>query len=182
MWIFTIYGVYYIIILFTQANPFVKLLKLCQLFQLLHLPRLQCNSNSLYGLVIGAKVWLKLPWFLGLICDLSLSLRPGADAPTHTGQQWEDNVSIVSGNKSLTDLNHCSGPPQCPLLCDRHWEAGLTRICDYHQWWRTFQVNEQWAQDLIQEVPIKMVATRIVSEYFLNCIHHHSPSWKWMYN
>merc|ERR1719447_515229 len=55
--------------------------------------------------------------------------KPGADAPTHTGQSWEDN-DLRSVRFSVTGAQK--------------------------------QVNDQWAQDLIQEVPIKMVATRIV--------------------
>jgi len=56
--------------------------------------------------------------------------KPGADAPTHTGQQWEDN----------------------DLRSVRFQVTGQEK-----------QVNPQWSQDLIQEVPIKMVATRLVS-------------------
>merc|ERR1719336_725361 len=56
--------------------------------------------------------------------------KPGADAPTHTGQQWEDN----------------------DLRSVRFQVTGQEK-----------QVNPQWSQELIQEVPIKMVATRLVS-------------------
>merc|ERR1712004_444604 len=56
--------------------------------------------------------------------------KPGADAPTHTGQQWEDN----------------------DLRSVRFQVTGQEK-----------QVNPQWSQDLIQEVPIKMVATRLES-------------------
>ena len=37
-----------------------------------------------------------------VICEILFSSfvpRFGADSPTHTGQQWEDNVSIVSPGK-----------------------------------------------------------------------------------
>ena len=53
-------------------------------------------------------------------------IRPGADAPTHTGQSWEDNVSILGPGHSLTDMHPFSGPPQCPLFSDRRPEAGIT--------------------------------------------------------
>ena len=46
----------YRLTIFTQAKHLVKLFKLCQLFQLLQLPKLHCNSYSLYVLVRGAKV------------------------------------------------------------------------------------------------------------------------------
>ena len=56
-------------------------------------------------------------------------IRPGADAPTHTGQSWEDNVSILrtwTVDTPLTDMHQFSGPAQCPLFSDRRPEAGIT--------------------------------------------------------
>ena len=55
-------------------------------------------------------------------------LRPGADAPTHTGQSWEDNVSILKTCPGHIVDRHASfsGPPQCPLSSDGHREAGIT--------------------------------------------------------
>ena len=46
----------YRLTILTQAKHLVKLFKLCQLFQLLQLPKLHCNPNSIYVLVRGAKV------------------------------------------------------------------------------------------------------------------------------
>ena len=92
-----------------------------------------------------------------------LFLRPGADTITHTGQQWEDNVCIEDTQPQNCLTSQFLGPPQCSLFCDRHWEDGKRKIqiwggTDDHD-----QVNEQWSESLIQEQPIIMVSTRIVS-------------------
>jgi len=61
---------------------------------------------------------------------LATSAPALADAPTHTGQQWEEN----------------------DLRSVRFAVTGATK-----------EVNPQWAIDLIAEVPVKMVPTRVVS-------------------
>ena len=62
--------------------------------------------------------------------------RSAADAPTHTGQQWEDNVSIPSTGKksSMTDAKKSLGHSERPLFCDRRWKAGLNQVDKKLRW------------------------------------------------
>ena len=79
---------------------------------------------------------------------LATSAPALADAVTHTGQQWEENVS--EGVPRWGQSTHLCAPQD--LRSVRFDVTGVTK-----------EVNPQWAVDLIAEVPVKMVSTRVVS-------------------
>lgn len=79
---------------------------------------------------------------------LATSAPALADAVTHTGQQWEENVS--EGVPRWGQSTHLCAPQD--LRSVRFDVTGVTK-----------EVNPQWAVDLIAEVPVKMVSTRVVA-------------------